>query len=431
MKKNIRPLVFILLFCVFPARVFIHWVPILGYPLVATGIVLIQYICIALLVIHSIIDRNSSRLGRKYKLMFILYWIYNAYLVYYILINPQMPRDMMAQAPENTFGMIQSIIETSLVMAMAAAYQHYLNAKLFIKVAAAFMTFVVFTYALTTDISMYLFEKTLTGTASNNFDISEYGLIDSLTMGEFVSMAFLFNFFARNSWSRKRQVNQVIFWFTSIVLFLLLAIFGQRGPVLWLIVTILFYYFACGKLGKNILVTTAVVGGIVVLFGDALLGLMAKYDITLIERFMSIGDDGGSGRIGSDDSEYTLAFKQIMEGPLFGSYFRTTIGSRVGHYPHNFVLELLMTFGIVFTIPLLWILWHAVKKSYYACRYNEPLAVFCIIFVNVYLCHLTSYTIVNSTNMWVLLAMVLCVRPNHVSISPKSKLSKQKHYGSN
>lgn len=407
MKQN-RNLVFVLLFCVFPARVFIHWIPILGYPLLATGIVLVEYVCILLLIIHSLKDRSLPNKSKRYKSVKILFWVYALYIIYYVMINPVMPLEEMAQAPESIPTFIQSVITTSLVMAVVVNYQRYLDVKLFTKVAAAFMTAVLLVYTLSSDMSMYLYQKTLSGAAYDKFDLSEYGLISSLTMSEFVQMAFILNFFSRDNWTRNDGLNKFIFWTVSISLLAMLFIYGQRGPVVWLAATILFYYFAKGKLGKTLIISALAIAVIVIIWGDTLLGVFSKYDITLIERFLSIGDDGGSGRFGSEDSVYGASFRQIMRGPLFGSYFRLTTGRYIGSYPHNFILEFLMTFGLVFSLPLLWLVWKGVKRTYYAVKNNAPLAVFHVLFLNTYLYHLTSFTVVNDTKMWILLAMALC-----------------------
>ena len=406
--KQIRYLIFVLLFCVFPARVFVHWIPILGYPLMATGIVFVEYVCILLLILHSLSDRSLPKTSKQYKLVQILFWVYNLYIIYYVMINPVMPSEDMAQGPESNFSFIQSAITTSLVMAVVVNYQRYLNVKLFIKAAAAFMTLVLIAYTMTSDMSMYLYQKTLSGSEFDKFDIGEYGLISSLTMSEFVQMAFILNFFARDSWIRNEGLNKLIFWTSSISLLIMLLIYGQRGPVVWLTASILFYYFAKGKLGKTMIVSVFAVTLVAVIWGDAILSMFSKYDITLIERFLSIGDDGGSGRFGSDDSVYGSSFRQIMSGLLLGSNFRLTMGGYIGGYPHNFILEFLMTFGLVFSLPLFWIIWKGIKKTYYAVKGNAPLAVFCMLFLNTYLYHLTSFTVVNDTKMWILLAMTLC-----------------------
>lgn len=409
--KQIRYLIFILLFCVFPARVFIHWLPILGYPWIATGLVMLEYVCILLLLILSVNDKTISKKGKDYKWILALFVIYSLYIIYYVFINPAMPRKDMAQVPVSNFGMIQSMITTLFVMICATNFQQYLNVKTFIKVSAAFMTIVLLTYSLTSDMSMYLYQKTLSGSALDKFDLSEYGLISTLTMSEFVQMAFILNLFARDSWTRNEGLNKLIFWAAFIALLSMLLIYGQRGPVLWLAVTILFYYFAKGKIGKTLVVSAAAAVLIIVLFGDSILGVFSKYNITLLERFMNVSDDGGSGRFGSAESIYYSSFQQIMSGPFFGSNFRLITGVYIGYYPHNFVLEFLMTFGIVFTLPLLWLIWKGVKISYYAIKQDAALSVFCLLFINTYSYHLTSFTVVNDTKMWILLAMVLCIKP--------------------
>ena len=409
--KQIRYLIFILLFCVFPARVLIHWVPFLGYPKMATGLVLVEYVCILMLIARSYGDKNLPKKDKQYKLLYVLFWIYNLYIIYYVMINPVMPREDMAQAPRSNFSFIQAAITTSLEIAVVVNYQHFLNVKLFTKMAAAFMTAVLIAYTLMSDMSMYLYEKTLSGYELNKFDISEYGLIDTLTMSEFVQMAFILNFFARESWTKNEGLNKLIFWTASLPLLAMLLIYGQRGPVLWLAMSILFYYYSKGKLGKILFISIVTIVLIGVLWGDAIMSMFSKYDITLLERFLNIGDDGGSGRFGSEDSVYGSSFHQIMSGLLFGSNFRLTMGEYIGTYPHNFILEFLMTFGLVFTLPLICLICKGMKISYYAIRQNEGMSLFCLLFINTYAYHLTSYTVVNDTKMWILLAMVLCIKP--------------------
>lgn len=418
--KIIKFLIFVLLFCVFPARVFIHWAPLIGYSYMSTALVLLEYVCVLMLLILSVNNKNIPKKGNSYKLEHVLFYIYSLYIVYYIIINPAMSREDMSQAPESNFEILQSIITTSLVIICATNFQQYLNVKTFVKVAAAFMTIILLAYTLTSDMTMYLYQKTLSGRELERFDLSEHGLISPLTMSEFVQMAFVFNFFSRDWWSQSNHLNKLIFWLASISLFAMLLIYGQRGPVLWLGVTILFYYFAKGKLGKTLIISIVAVALVCVFFGGAIMSILSKYDITLIERFMTIGDDGGSGRMGSADSVYGSSFRQIMSGLLFGSNFRLTIGGYIGDYPHNFILEYLMTFGLVFTLPLLWLICKGIKISYYAIKRDEQLSVFCLLFLNTYLYHLTSFTVVNDTKMWILLAMVLCINP--VKLYEKNKV---------
>jgi hypothetical protein len=406
---KIQSILFVLLFCIFPARLLIHWLPLLGYPMVATSVVFVEYISLLLLIVQYFNDKGLPRKDKKYKLMHLLFWIYNLYIIYYIILNPVMPREEMAQAPASDFSFIQSAITTSLEIVVVVNYQRYLNVKLFTKISALFMIILLLIYTLTSNMSVYLLEHTLSRTELDKFNISEYGLINTLTLTEFVQMAFILNFIARSDWSQIGWVNKFVLVTSSFLCVAILLICGQRGPVLWLGVTILFYYFAKGKLGKSLTISILAFVFLFSIFGNKIIGSLASHDITLIDRFLSIRDDGGSGRFGNADSVYGSALRQIMGSPLFGSNFRLTMGGYIGGYPHNFIFEYLMTFGLVFTLPLLYLIWQGVKKSYYVVKNNAPMTLFCMLFLNTYLYHLTSFTVVNDTKMWILLAMILCV----------------------
>lgn len=405
--KGIRVIIFVLLFCVFPARIVVHWMPLIGVPMVSTVISLIEYSCIAFLLSKLLLDTNRNRRGYLYYFLYLLYWIYSAYLVYYIIINPLIPRNLMAHVSESNFDIILSIMEVGLLIPVVVNYQHYLNFDLFAKSSTLFVFFVLLIYSIKNDMSLYIYERTLPIYEQTRFNIGEYGMISSQMMGEFCSIAFLFNLTVRTKWTHNSIRNNTIFVVVSFFICLLLFLFSQRGPVLFLIVTLLLYFYAKGSIGKVLIITFLMVLLILYLFGDALSSIISKYELSLIERFLNIGEDGGSGRFGDEESEYNLALKQILQEPIFGTYFRTIIGSRIGNYPHNFILELLMTFGLAFTIPFLLICWKGIRISYYIIRNNLPMTAFCLIFLNVYACHLTSYTIANSNNMWLLLAMVV------------------------
>ena len=409
--KTTKIALFALLFCIIPSRVLIQWLPLLGLPFVSTSIVLVEYASLLYLLVNMMAGKKKASSNSKlFKGTYILYWIYSAYLIYYVIINPQMPRELMAHITGDNVDFVRSFIVMGLIIPVAVSYRDYLDYRTFAKISTLFMAIVLLAYTLTHDMTIYLYEKTLTGRASAEFDFGDYGMISSLTMGEFTSIAFFLSFSVKDKWFQNKLLNTIIFALLSSLFVFLLLIFSQRGPVLFLVITILFYYYSKGKIGKTLTIVALLVGVVAIIFGDAIAQLISKSDFTLVERFLNIQEDGGSGRFGSSDSEYSLAFNQIMDGPLFGSYFRMTNASRFGDYPHNFILELLMTWGFVFTIPFLIICWYAVKRSFYSIKHDLPMVSFCLLFINVYSCHLTSFSIAASTNMWLLLAMVVADR---------------------
>ena len=402
--KTIRIAIFVFLFCIFPARVMIQWAPLIGVPIVSSLFVLAEYTSLAYLFIRLFADRLPLKTNLSYWLVYFLFWIYYGYLIYYIMINPQMHRDDMSQVPDDT-SIILTMIETGIAIPVIIKYYAYIDIKLFVKSSALFMTLVLLAYVLTSNMSFYLYEKTLSGAEAISVRSADLGLLSSLVLGEFCSIGFIFVFFAKDLWSNNRSFNKVLFWSFSSFLLILLLFFAQRGPVLFMVLTMSFYYYAKGKMGKVFLISVVVTVLSFTLFGDSVLQLVKKYDYSLIERFMNIGEDGGSGRFGDSDAVYNLSIKQILNEPFFGSYFRINIGAKIGYYPHNFILELLMTFGLFFSLPFFFILLRGVRNSFYAIKYDKDIAVFCLIFINVYFCHFTSYTMVNSNNMWILLAI--------------------------
>ena len=78
--------------------------------------------------------------------------------------------------------------------------------------------------------------------------------------------------------------------------------------------------------------------------------LAERVEMTLIEGHTS-------GRM-EEEGAYGYTIKQFMNSPIFGSYFRIVTPNLTwrGMYPHNIILELLITFGVVGLIPFLYFL---------------------------------------------------------------------------
>jgi hypothetical protein len=236
-----------------------------------------------------------------------------------------------------------------------------------------------------------------------------YRMLDGFTLAKFSSYAFLFNLWLKNSWTKNPYLNGFIFWSIAIVAFMTIIIAAQRGPLLSLFITVVFFYFCKGKLGIKVLGATLALSCIISMFSTEIISFLSNHSLLIVERFLSISDDGGSGRFGSSESEYALAWRQIGNGPIWGTYFRTLLGSRIGNYPHNFILELLMTFGLVFTIPFLLLLWYVIKNCIYAIRNNMEIGALGLLFLFQFTEKLMSESLVLDTVSWVLMAMMLCI----------------------
>lgn len=394
-----------LFFCVFPIRFLILWMPLLDLTYIATFFALVEYVSILVLMFD--LFSNHTKSIKLLSIFFFIYWIYSAYLIYYIVISPQLPRDAMLGVPIANSRVFQEIISIGLICPLIAKYHGYVNYIFISKASAVFLYIILILYSLTQNIAVYAFVRDLNDTL-----LSDYGLVSAFFVGQYAIIAFFFCLWAKDAWSHNKVINNLIIIVAfSFTLFLLLLL-NQRGPVLFFFLTILFYYYSKHKTNLKTVLTFLLFMGLVAIFYNDIILIIRSFAPDIIDRFMAIQDDGGSGRFGDDNSLYYLAIQQIKESPLIGSYFRV-LSSSVGHYgsyPHNFILELLMTFGLVFTIPFLWLLLIATKNSKTLLYTKHPMGVFGLIFIYIYLSHLTSHSIIFDAQVWCSLALMLSVK---------------------
>ena len=295
----------------------------------------------------------------------------------------------------------------------------YCNIKVdFIKWAKAsciFLTVMLLIYGAKVDLRLYAIERfVVEANNAGETNMSDYGAFDALRLGWFCGINYVCNLFLKTKWTKSKFVNNIIFWTISIFTFSIIIVTLQRGPIVFLITTTLFYLFAKGYLSPKhakivipILLIFAVFSSYIF---NNILNVLAP---ELMERFANTLEEGASGRFGSDDSAYSLAFDEILKNPLFGHYFRYTEtgGYFYGLYPHNILLEALMTMGIVFSIPFFVILWCCVKKSYYAIQNDAPVAVFGLIFIYILSTLMTSASMVLMSTFWVPFAVISAYLP--------------------
>lgn len=397
-----------LLFCVFPGRLIIIWMPLLGYSFVASFVALIEYLCLLLLLVQSFSFKMKP--NKYLGVFFLLYIIYSLYLIYYTVINPQIPRGDMLAVPIDDFGVFKDIIIIGLSCYFASKYWESVDFVLLSKISTIVLYSLLIIYAITQPITTYTFIRSL-----NDDVLADYGLISALVLGRYVAMAFFFALWAKDYWFRNKILNNIIIVFAFLLSLLFLLILTQRGPMLFFLVTILIYFFARYRISAKIIVPILLFILVFYIFFNDILLVINRISPEIVDRFLSIQDDGGSGRFGDDSSVYSLAIHQIKDGTFFGSYFRLLSGSGFyGSYPHNFILELLMTFGFVFTIPFLWILFIAVRKSYMVIGMKSSIGIFSIFLIYIFLTLLTSHSIAFDPQVWCSLVIILSINNNFI-----------------
>ena len=236
----------------------------------------------------------------------------------------------------------------------------------------------------------------------------EEGIITSFAIAGYMVFAFFCNYIAKGKWVSSKLFDNIVFYLCALVFFLGLIITIKRGPILsFCAVSGLSLFMKYRKkLTMFITLSAFLCFWGFVLFGDYLLTYLEENASGLLYRFSVIGERGGSGRFGSDDSVFSVALKQIIGAPVFGSYFRL-LKVDVGAYPHNIILELLMTGGLLLSIPFFILLCKALKIDIKLIKLGGEQSLPALCFLYILLSLMTSSSLLFKTQFWVFLA-ILC-----------------------
>lgn len=204
-----------------------------------------------------------------------------------------------------------------------------------------------------------------------------------------------------------KLINEIIFYLCSTVFVFGLFLTIKRGPIIsFMVVCGLVFYIKYRKKSLLLLLLVLLLGGV---FGGFVIGFMEESASGLVDRFTTITEGGGSGRFGSDDSVYGTALGQIKESPVFGSYFRllkSTYTDR-GAYPHNIILELLMTGGLLLSIPFFIVIWKALRNGIRLLKHGGDQSLSTLCYTYILMTLMTSSSLLFKTEFWLFMA-ILC-----------------------
>lgn len=194
--------------------------------------------------------------------------------------------------------------------------------------------------------------------------------------------------------------------FTIVLSGYVIAICGKRGPILWSLVTILLYLIiqrASTKIKFLSAISISVIAFFIYTCWDYIIIAIGLINPTLMNQIMAtLIDNQISGR----DSIYEVAIKQIETSPFLGSYYCIDNGYFGGVYPHNILLEVLMTFGFIAGIPLLYLFLKCFIYSFRMLKCNSPVAWASLFFIYHFLSGMSTGALYHP-NLWYGMLMVL------------------------
>lgn len=393
----------LLLIFLFPVKFIIGTLSFYGLEWIAPILLYIEVALLGIGSMYACIHWTGIHFNKISKFLLILYVIYFVFIYYQVIISPQMPRKIMMDVPEENFVFFRDFLIQSLSIFLILSYHKYIDFTLFAKITVILTFLTFFAYFNKVDFRLYGMLDLMDKKMLPKDEI----IITSFRVAWYMVMAFFCGYSVKEEWSKHSIINNIIFYLSSLVFIIGLSITVKRGPILsFLAVCGLIFYF---RYKKNLWLILLLCACGVLFWESVFYDLLQDNASGLVDRFLAIDEGGGSGRFGSDDSLFSTALTQIKESPIIGSYFRLLKNGYIdrGAYPHNIILELLMTGGLLLSIPFFVVIWKALKNGIRLLKQggDQSLPVLCFIYVLLSL--MTSSSLLFKTEFWLFLS-ILC-----------------------
>lgn len=359
-------------------------------------------------------------LKKKYiNTYYIALSLYIIYMFNYCLINVIHLRTYMGNTSPTIY--FYDVIKIGLMTLFLLPYKHInfeINKVLKYSVLLLLISNLSFLFSIN-----FSFSNTYNGYIADDLEGGGGSLAVGFSAGALILTSIVY--FNRKMQMKKitRKILNIICIFIALITILLC---GKRGPILWTIVTY-FLYLLIGniKQAKKLTIILILLGCIVyicTIYSKELISIISNFNNTLalqIEETIEFGQVSGRGKI------YIDAIKQIKNSPLFGSYFLITNGIYQGVYPHNIILEILMTFGFISGLPLLYSIYKALKCIFKMFKEKSIFSWFGIIFIFYFLESMSTSSLYNP-QIW--LTMILSFIMFHRYESKKTSLNNNTHF---
>lgn len=182
---------------------------------------------------------------------------------------------------------------------------------------------------------------------------------------------------------------------------------GSRGPLIYLALVIGLFFLYSGFFKRykwKIRFLFFLISLFLIIGYDLILDLISVINPIISERLLSTIE---SADISGRDGAYEIGMNQFLSSPFFGDYFVLTSGPLAGLYPHNILIEALMTFGIIGSIPLFYLFIIGIKKGFYLLKMNQQQSWVFLIFLSLFLKGMSTWNLYGSDELWISLSFLL------------------------
>ena len=368
-------------------------------PQLHTLTTLVLYATVAYTVAYML--KNKQQYNKIFNLYVIYFLIYSVVIYFDLTTDRKYPLTEMLGCPKSVSNFIITTLIILLFIIQAPLYKKIKDFSFLIKSYIILNLPLVLFYINTVGVLEIQFDESIT-------DIS------TLTLASTACNSFLLAIIFKDTLSNSKLLNNAILLIVFAATMYVWGSLAKRGAILWFFVTLILYYLFKSKNIKYTLVKCGIVIGIVYLTMPVIVSGVEHLSPFLAERIeATIVEGNTSGRM-DEDGGFEIATKQFYDSPITGSYFRivTTNPLWQGMYPHNIILEILITFGVLGLIPLIYFLWKILINLRYSFKNNQGNQtsieqVLGIMFINMFFSMMTSGTLLLSLPFWVNIAILL------------------------
>ncbi len=131
------------------------------------------------------------------------------------------------------------------------------------------------------------------------------------------------------------------------------------------------------------------------------------FEASLFERFLSIGEDIESGSSSSSRVIiWNYSWEQFLNNPFFGDKLQT---NNIDIYPHNIILEILQSVGLVGFIPFMLLLIYSFRICYKVFRSFPQYSWIPVVFIQAFSQNLFSGAVYTASWFWITMALLIAL----------------------
>lgn len=362
------------------------------------------------------------------KSFFIFFLTYNLFLVIYLLVFPKYKLEDLHGVPGamsgSTFAFFYRSVQVVGYILSAELIIRHLSVKKYILVSffSAVIPSISFIQYLGVDTIQYL----------NDFEDEAFSI---LALGYCNSTILVLEVLFFKKFIREGLVSSAFMCVVIISVLYILFVGGERGPLIWAMMNLLICLFLLSKNTVRYCIYVAVLGILLYVNIDVILEIIKPYAPRAAEKIeLTVIEGDTSGRFDMDNQEgstYIIGLKQFASSPIYGSYFRMVTNHRTfrGHYPHNVFIEMLITMGLLGTIPFILLLFKAYKKVYKVIKRGDmqDSQLCCLaIFLGVFLQLQTTWSIVANAAFWTFF-YIMCIFDTKIAERKTNKVFRNKN----